>query len=93
MVLAIVTAYLFVGVITVRFHYAIARRFPKWSFLKWVNVGYPESFPNELYFSLWAYYWFQLAAWIVVASFSYFIRISGVSTLKYHQTPKDTLEK
>lgn len=93
MVLAFVAAYLFFGVITVRFHYAIARRLPKWSFLKWVNTGWNESFSNELYFSLWPSYWVQLIVWSVVALFLYIMKISGVSTLKYHQTTEDTLEK
>lgn len=85
--------YVLIGSMTVRLHYALAKRCPDWTFLSWVNDQWDLTFPNEKYLAIWPWYYFRLVFWSLGAFIRAVVRISGVSNLDYNSGSGDTVTK
>ncbi len=85
--------YVFIGAMTVRLHYALAKIRPNWTFLSWVHEGWGTTFPNEIYLALWPIYYVNLMCWSFGGFIRAVVRITGVSNLRYYNENQDTVKK
>lgn len=85
--------YVFIGAMTVRLHYALAKRCPDWTFLSWVHDDWGTTFPNEMYLAFWPIYYVKLIGWSFGGFIRAVVRITGVSNLSYYNENQDTLKK